>query len=73
MAGKCAPILVLGTQEDFSLYTCEILKAEGFNAYDVRLLPQCDLSLGRFTGVRCCPAWSLPNFQKSSAGIWKSM
>ena len=36
-----APILILGTQEDFSLYTCEILKTEGFNnLFDIKLLSQ---------------------------------
>ena len=39
-----APILVLGKQGDFSLYTCEILKAEGFNAFDACILPKCDIS-----------------------------
>ncbi len=41
-----APILVLGTKADFSLYTCEILKAEGLNAFDVCLLPESKMSFG---------------------------
>lgn len=32
---KTAPILILGTNADFGTYTCEILKTEGFNEFDI--------------------------------------
>ena len=45
MAVERPPILILGTREDFSLYTREILKAEGFNnLYDIKLLSQWERS-----------------------------
>lgn len=40
-----APILVLGTKADFSLYTCEILKAEGFNEFEICLLTEREMPL----------------------------
>lgn len=32
---KFAPILVLATNSEFGTYTCEILRAEGFNEFDI--------------------------------------
>lgn len=44
MIKKHGPILVLGTKADFSLYTCEILKAEGFNEFDTCLMQEGEMT-----------------------------